>query len=124
MGTHPIFESDFDCLTDKSLCTKMNEPDDEPLLGHQEVIARQDQGLDDLAKIIRRQREIGITIGTEVDQQNEIIDDVTHLAETARGRLNHNTSQVDTILRRDKGNCALWLVVIALFIAIVILLSV
>ena len=48
----------------------MNEPDDEPLLGHQEVIARQDQGLDDLAKIIRRQREIGITIGTEVDQQN------------------------------------------------------
>merc|ERR1712130_806454 len=110
MGTHPIFESDFDCLTDKSLCTKMNE--------------RQDQGLDDLAKIIRRQREIGITIGTEVDQQNEIIDDVTHLAETARGRLNHNTSQVDTILRRDKGNCALWLVVIALFIAIVILLSV
>lgn len=48
----------------------MDDSDVEPLLSHQQVIARQDQGLDDLAKIIRRQREIGITIGTEVDQQN------------------------------------------------------
>ena len=48
----------------------MEDSDVEPLLSHQEVIARQDQGLDDLARIIRRQRDIGITIGTEVDQQN------------------------------------------------------
>jgi hypothetical protein len=47
----------------------MSDSDQEPLLSQQEI-HRQDQGLDDLAKIIRRQREIGITIGTEVDQQN------------------------------------------------------
>merc|ERR1712110_936323 len=102
----------------------MEDSDVEPLLSHQEVISRQDQGLDDLAKIIRRQRDTGITIGTEVDQQNEIIDDVTNMTETARGRLNHNTAQVDTLLTRDKGNCTLWLIVIALFVAIVVLLSI
>ena len=48
----------------------MISDDDQPLLSHQEQIERQDQGLDDLAAIIRRQREIGITIGNEVDQQN------------------------------------------------------
>ena len=35
-----------------------------------EVIAAQDRGLDDLAAIIRRQRDIGIVIGNEVDEQN------------------------------------------------------
>lgn len=48
----------------------MISDDDQPLLSHQEQIERQDQGLDDLAAIIRRQREIGITIGDEVEQQN------------------------------------------------------
>ena len=51
----------------------MISDDDQPLLSHQEQIERQDQGLDDLAAIIRRQREIGITIGNEVDQQNGIL---------------------------------------------------
>ena len=48
----------------------MISDDDQPLLSHQEQIERQDQGLDDLAAIIRRHREIGITIGDEVEQQN------------------------------------------------------
>lgn len=54
----------------------------------------------------------------------EIIDDVTMLTEDAAGRLRHNTAQVDTLLTRDKGNCMLWMIVLALFIGIVILLSV
>ena len=56
----------------------MISDDDQPLLSHQEQIERQDQGLDDLAAIIRRQREIGITIGNEVDQQNGIINIYAH----------------------------------------------
>ena len=49
----------------------MNYSDDEaPLLSRQEQIAAQDRGLDDLASIIRRQRELGIMIGNEVEEQN------------------------------------------------------
>jgi len=32
MGTHPIFESDFDCLTDDSRCHYTGSPD--PILGN------------------------------------------------------------------------------------------
>ena len=48
----------------------MSDSDDAPLLSRQELVAQQDRGLDDLAAIIRRQREIGIVIGNEVDEQN------------------------------------------------------
>ena len=50
----------------------LNDSDEEPLLSRQEMIQAQDRGLDDLAQIIRRQRDIGIIIGNEVDEQNGI----------------------------------------------------
>merc|ERR1711971_388429 len=117
MGTHPIFESDFDCLTEN-----MDSDDEAPLLSRQEQIAAQDRGLDDLASIIRRQREIGVMIGNEVEEQNEIIDDVSNLADNARGRLNRQTEQV-LRLSEEKGTCYLWGVVIALFFVILTLVS-
>ena len=48
----------------------MSDSDEAPLLSQQQTIHQQDQALDDLATIIRRQRDIGITIGNEVDDQN------------------------------------------------------
>ena len=50
----------------------LNDSDEGPLLSRQEMIQAQDRGLDDLASIIRRQRDIGIIIGNEVDEQNGI----------------------------------------------------
>ena len=48
----------------------MSDSDEAPLLSQQQTIEQQDRALDDLASIIRRQRDIGITIGNEVDDQN------------------------------------------------------
>ena len=48
----------------------MDTDDEAPLLTRQEQINAQDRGLDDLAAIIRRQREIGVMIGNEVEEQN------------------------------------------------------
>ena len=48
----------------------MSDSDEAPLLSEQQTIQQQDQALDDLAAIIRRQRDIGISIGNEVDDQN------------------------------------------------------
>merc|ERR1712137_479181 len=94
----------------------LNDSDEEPLLSRQEMIQAQDRGLDDLAQIIRRQRDIGIIIGNEVDEQNEIIDDVTDLAENARGRLDRQTADVIR-LGEEKGTY-LWGIVGALFLVI------
>jgi len=101
----------------------LNDSDEEPLLSRQEMIQAQDRGLDDLASIIRRQRDIGIIIGNEVDEQNEIIDDVTDLAENARGRLDRQTADVIR-LGEEKGTCYLWGIVGALFLVILVLISI
>ncbi|CBY24816.1 unnamed protein product [Oikopleura dioica] len=102
----------------------MSDSDEAPLLSQQQAINQQDQALDDLATIIRRQRDIGITIGNEVDDQNVVIDNITDMTENSRGRLNRNTENIDNLLSRDKGNCTLWLIVGGLFIVIIVLLSV
>lgn len=101
----------------------LNDSDEEPLLSRQEMVQAQDRGLDDLASIIRRQRDIGIIIGNEVDEQNEIIDDVTDLAENARGRLDRQTADVIR-LGEEKGTCYLWGIVGALFLVILVLISI
>jgi len=102
----------------------MSDSDSAPLLSQQETIQQQDQALDDLAAIIRRQRDIGITIGNEVDDQNVVIDTITDMTENSRGRLNRNTENIDNLLSRDKGNCTLWMIVGGLFIVIIVLISV
>ena len=53
---------------------------------------------------------------------SEIIDDVTHLADNARGRLDQQTEQVAR-LGDEKGTCYLWGIVIALFLVILTLVS-
>lgn len=115
----------------------MSDSDDAPLLSRQELVAQQDRGLDDLAAIIRRQREIGIVIGNEVDEQNgelysviavfnsilsEIIEDMTDLTEGTRTRMDRQTADVAR-LGNEKGTCYLWGVVIALFLVIIVLIS-
>ena len=52
----------------------------------------------------------------------EIIEDVTNLAENARGRLDNQTEAVAR-LGDEKGTCYLWGIVIALFFVIMILIS-
>ena len=52
----------------------------------------------------------------------EIIEDVTNLAENARGRLDNQTEAVAR-LGDEKGTCYLWGIVIALFFVIVVLIS-
>ena len=44
--------------------------DDEMLLTHQDIMRQQDENLDLLSDVISRQREIGISIANEVDDQN------------------------------------------------------
>ncbi|XP_029168224.1 syntaxin-8 [Nylanderia fulva] len=106
-----------------------DEDDDKPLdvqvsvsdiMTHQERILReQDKGLEELCKVIARQKEIGQTISNEVDHQNEIIDDLAdHMDRTDESLIN-KTQQVRTIHSKDR-TCGYWIVILILFIAIII----
>lgn len=67
---------------------------DQQLLQHQTQISRdQDQEVSDLRKIIRRQKEIGILINREVEEQNQMLDNFVE-----------EVDQTDDKLRKARRN--------------------
>ncbi|KAJ9594985.1 hypothetical protein L9F63_013707 [Diploptera punctata] len=84
----------------------------------QRMLQEQDQGLEALSKVISRQKEIAETIGSEVDLQNEIIDDLADHMDRTESRVRSETRQVTVIDRKD-NTCWYWVVIIVLFIAII-----
>jgi len=78
----------------------------------------QEQGLDELYKVITRQKAIAQTINTEVDHQNEIIDDLADHMDRTDERLIDGTRRVRSISRKDR-TCGYWIVIILLLISII-----
>ncbi|XP_039305805.1 syntaxin-8 [Solenopsis invicta] len=91
------------------------------LMSYQDrALIEQDKGLEELCKVIARQKEIGQTISGEVDHQNEIIDDLAdHMDRTDESLIN-KTQQVRNIHSKDR-TCGYWVVILILFIAIVVI---
>nr|XP_015212213.1 PREDICTED: syntaxin-8 isoform X1 [Lepisosteus oculatus] len=82
----------------------INEPEETRGLGfgeikqqQQKIIEVQDAGLDALAAVISRQKQMGQEIGNELDEQNEIIDDLTHLVDHTDGRIRKETKRVKIV---------------------------
>ncbi|XP_015735413.1 syntaxin-8 isoform X1 [Coturnix japonica] len=65
------------------------------------IIEEQDAGLDALSSIISRQKQMGQEIGNELDEQNEIIDDLTNLVENTDSRLRTQTRHVKMVDRKS-----------------------
>jgi len=87
------------------------------------VLREQDEGLDALAEVLARQKTIGLTIGDEVETQNEMLDDIHDNVESVRGRVARETRNVERVDRKDK-TWWLWLIMVLLLLAIVIIIAV
>jgi len=87
------------------------------------IIREQDDGLDALAEVLARQKTIGLTIGNEVDTQNEMLDDIHDNVETVRGRVARETRNVERVDRKDK-TWWLWLIMVILLLTIVIIVAI
>ncbi|XP_033342618.1 syntaxin 8 [Megalopta genalis] len=83
------------------------------------ILQEQDKGLEELCKVIARQKEIGQNISNEVDHQNEIIDNLADHMDRTDESLITKTRQVQNISSRDR-TCGYWIVIILLFISIVV----
>ncbi|XP_075375318.1 syntaxin-8 isoform X2 [Mycteria americana] len=70
------------------------------------IIEEQDAGLDALSSIISRQKQMGQEIGNELDEQNEIIDDLTNLVENTDDKLRNQTRHVKMVDKKSTS-CAL-----------------
>uniref|UniRef100_A0A8B9N8M4 Syntaxin-8 n=1 Tax=Accipiter nisus TaxID=211598 RepID=A0A8B9N8M4_9AVES len=73
------------------------------------IIEEQDAGLDALSSIISRQKQMGQEIGNELDEQNEIIDDLTNLVENTDDKLRNQTRHVKLVDKKSTSCGRKWL---------------
>ncbi|XP_062853412.1 syntaxin-8 [Trichomycterus rosablanca] len=85
----------------------------------QQIVQVQDAGLDVLAEVISRQKRMGQEIGNELDEQNEIIDDITQLVDTTDNRVRNETRRVQLVDKKS-ASCGMMVVIVLLLIAIVV----
>lgn len=85
----------------------------------QQMLRDQDAGLEELSKVISRQKAIATTINTEVDFQNDLIDEIADHVENTDVQISGRTAQIRTVSRKDK-TFAYWIIIILLFIAIIV----
>jgi syntaxin 8 len=84
-----------------------------------QILKEQDKGLDNLSQVIARQKKLAMRIGTEIEDQNVIIDNIAEQMDHTSDRVNSETRNVQNISDRD-STWSYWLVIICLFIAIVL----
>ena len=91
----------------------------ELLSQQQQTIKEQDQGLSRISNIVKRQKEIGLTIGDEIDGQNELIEEITEKTDSTGGRIQRQVRAINTVSKKEGNVCAYWVVIILLFVGIV-----
>ena len=82
------------------------------------LLAEQEEGLDLLGDIIRRQKGMGEDIFREVTQQNDLIDEIDDRVENVNQRLLTTSNNIAVVTRKDR-TCGYWIVILILAIAIV-----
>ncbi|XP_027327482.1 syntaxin-8 [Anas acuta] len=104
----------------------LDEPEETRGLGFHDIrqqqrriIEEQDAGLDALSSIISRQKQMGQEIGNELDEQNEIIDDLTNLVENTDDKLRNQTRHVKMVDKKSTS-CGMLVVIVLLLIAIAV----
>ncbi|KAH8302643.1 hypothetical protein KR044_009159, partial [Drosophila immigrans] len=86
-----------------------------------EIMEDQNRGLEVLSATIARQRELATTLGNEVEDQNSILDNLSNSMDRVESGVQRETRSIGQVNRTD-STCGYWLVIIALFVAIIIVL--
>ncbi|EPB83601.1 hypothetical protein HMPREF1544_09644 [Mucor circinelloides 1006PhL] len=79
----------------------------------QRIIDDQDQDLDHLSDAIRRQRELGLLIGDELETHAQIIDETEEMVDRTDERLRQAKKKLDYVGRRVKDN--MFFILVGLF---------
>lgn len=89
---------------------------------HKQVLRDQDEQLDLLSQSVGRQRVLGIQMGNELEEQNELLDDVERGVDRHTGALDRARKRLGHVARKSKDNWS-W-VTIGILICILVLLIV
>lgn len=84
-----------------------------------QIMEDQNRGLDALSKSIARQKELASMLGQEVDEHNVILDNLADSMDRVDDRVHTETANIGLVGQAD-STWGYWLVILALFVAIVI----
>ncbi|CAF5036934.1 unnamed protein product, partial [Rotaria sp. Silwood1] len=90
---------------------------------HSNLRKNNDEAIDALHAIVKHQKEIGVTMNSEVDRHNQIIDTITDRTELLDSRVKRQIMFVKVIDRKSSA-LWLWVIIILLFIAIIVIAAI
>lgn len=88
---------------------------------HSQVIAEQDEQLDRLGESIRRQGELSIQIGNELDDHVQLLDEVDGRVDRHQTRLDKARKQLGTVARKAKDNKQMTIIVVLIIILVLLI---
>ncbi|GAB7352491.1 hypothetical protein MBLNU459_g2895t1 [Dothideomycetes sp. NU459] len=89
---------------------------------HTQVLRDQDAQLDVLGESIGRQRVLGIQMGSELDEQNEMLEDVEAGVDRHQGTLDRARNRLGKVARKAKDNWS-WVTIAILILILILLIS-
>ncbi|KAH8379341.1 hypothetical protein KR009_004256 [Drosophila setifemur] len=88
-----------------------------------EILEDQNRGLETLSATLSRQREQASQLGNEMEDQNNILDNLANAMDRVETGVQRETQSIGQVNRRD-STWGYWLVIIALFVAILVVIFV
>ncbi|XP_075265391.1 syntaxin-8-like [Convolutriloba macropyga] len=85
----------------------------------QRIIDRQDEGLEQIYEALKRTKKVGIAIGNEIDEQDELIEDIKSKTGKVNDKLHTETKHTESVLKKS-STCFLWTIIVMLAIVIVV----
>lgn len=92
-----------------------------------EMMHEQDEALDDVFKTVGNLRMQADTMGRELEEQAELLEDVDNVADRVGGKLQAGIKKVQYVIRKNEdtySSCCIVLLIIALIILLVIALAI
>ncbi|RWS16495.1 syntaxin-8-like protein [Dinothrombium tinctorium] len=115
--------SNFDWNENANANASRNMTVDDLRSQRQLLMQEQDKGLDILGDIITKQKYMAKGISSEIDTQNEILDDIHGAMDQTTDRLIRNTRNIKKVGRKA-DSCWYWVIIVLLLIAIITVISV
>lgn len=91
---------------------------------HSRVLREQDEQLDVLGQSVGRQRLLGIQMGDEIDEQNEMLGDVERGVDRHSGTLDSAQRRLGRIARKGREGWNSWITIAILVVVLVLLIVV
>ncbi|KAG9600695.1 hypothetical protein KCU77_g3163, partial [Aureobasidium melanogenum] len=92
----------------------------------EEIMQQQDEALDDVFKTVGTLRQQADTMGRELEEQADLLDDVDNIADRVGGKLQNGIKQIGWVIRKNEdtySSCCIAVLIVVLIILLIFLLA-